>query len=340
MADREAWLGLSVEEALQPELPICDPHHHLWEYPDSRYLAEEFLSDIGGGHRVVSTVFVECLQKYRTGGPEHLRPVGETEFVERLAGSLPAGSPRVAAGIVGFADLALGSAVREVLEAHLGASPRFRGVRHASAWHPSERIHDAHTRPPEGLLQQRTFREGFACLGDYGLSFDAWLYHSQLDELADLARAFPDTTIVLDHMAGPAGIGPYADRREEVFEEWRASLARLAECGNVFLKVGGRAMTLAGFGWHKREAPPGSPEIAAAIGPYCRAGIDLFGPGRSMFESNFPMDRASCTYTALWNAFKLLSQGYSETERAELFHGTAQRVYRLGRQAGDRPGPP
>jgi predicted TIM-barrel fold metal-dependent hydrolase len=331
--DRTAWLARTVEEAIEPDLPICDAHHHIWDYPGSRYLVDELVGDISGGHRVDKTVFVECLQFYRPDGPVEMRPVGETGFVDRVAGSFQTGAGRteVAAGIVGFADLALGAAVQPVLEAHLNASERFRGIRHATAWHESDRIHNAHTKPPQGLMGSREFRAGITCLGKLGLSFDAWLYHPQLTELMDLARALPDLTIVLDHMAGPLGIGPYAARRQEVFATWRTDLARLAQCPNVAVKLGGLTMTMSGFGWHKREAPPGSTELAEAMKPYFESCIEYFGPERCMFESNFPVDRVSCSYTVLWNAFKRLSQGYSETERSAMFHDTANRIYRLHR---------
>lgn len=331
MKDREEWLSLTTEEAIEPQLLICDPHHHIWDYPGSRYLIPEFSADIGGGHRVEKTVFVECRQFYRSDGPVDLEPVGETEFVDRLAGPVETrfGVSDVAAGIVGFADLSLGPAVQPVLESHLEASARFRGVRHASAWHESERIHNAHTNPPRGLLGSSTFRQGLACLEKLELSFDAWLYHPQLAELAELARVFPNLSIVLDHMAGPLGIGPYSGHREEVFTAWHSGLTELAQCANVAVKLGGLTMTMSGFAWHKREAPPGSEELARAMGPYYRACIELFGPGRCMFESNFPVDRASCSYTVLWNAFKRLSSGYSTAERAALFHDTASRIYRL-----------
>lgn len=329
MPDRSAWLDRTREDALEPALPICDPHHHLWEHPGSRYLLPEFLADLAGGHRVVSTVYVECAQWYRTDGPEAERPVGETEFVERIAAARAGEAPRIAAGIVGFADLTLGAAVGPVLEAHLAASGRFRGVRYASAWDPGPGIRPAHTRPPPGLLGDPAFRAGFARLAPLGLSFDAWLYHTQFGELADLARAFPETAIVLDHMGGPPGIGPYAGRREEVFADWRDALARLAPCANVSVKLGGRTLTLAGFGWHRRESPPGSGELASAMAPWYAACIELFGPERCMFESDFPVERASCSYAVLWNAFKRLTRGYAPGERAALFHGTATRVYRL-----------
>ena len=332
MSDREAWLALTAEEAIEPDLPICDPHHHLWDYPGSRYLLDEFVADIGGGHRIEKTVFVECRQFYRTDGPEEFRPLGETAFVDSVAGLARTGIgfTEVAAGIIGFADLSLGSAVQEVLDAHLEVSPRFRGVRHASAWDGSDQVHNAHTNPPPGLFADKRFREGLACLEERGLCFDAWLYHPQIPELADLARAFPGLPIVLDHMAGPLGIGPYAGRREEVFGIWNRNMAELATCENVVVKLGGLTMSMAGFGWHKREAPAGSVELAQVMGPYYRACIEHFGADRCMFESNFPVDRASCSYTVQWNAFKRLSSAYSTTERSALFHDTASRIYRLG----------
>jgi predicted TIM-barrel fold metal-dependent hydrolase len=331
MADREKWLSLTIEEAIEPELLICDPHHHIWDHPGSRYLIDEFSADIGGGHRVDKTVFVECRQFYRSDGPEAFRPVGETEFIDRIAGPVNTlyGVTDVAAGIVGFADLSLGSAVQPVIEAHLEASRRFRGVRHASAWDASDRVHNAHTNPPQYLFQDPEFRVGLACLERQGLSFDAWLFHPQIPELTDLALAFPGLTIVLNHMAGPLGIGPYAENRDKEFASWKHSMAGLARCANVYVKLGGRCLTMAGFGWHKREAPPGSAELAEAIGPYYRTCIEYFGPEHCMFESNFPVDRASCSYTVLWNAFKRLTQGYSASERAALFHDTASRVYRF-----------
>ena len=333
MTEQVPWLARTTEDAIDPALPICDPHHHLWDHPQGRYLVDEFIADIGTGHRVTSTVYVECDQMYRTEGPPALRPVGETEYVEHIVTTSEqrAGKPRIAAGIVGFADLTLGSPVQAVLEAHLQASSRFRGIRYASAWDPSDQIREVHTHPSPELLLSRDFRQGFACLGSLGLSFDAWAYYPQFPELADLARAFPDTTIVLDHMGGPLGIGPYAGRREEVLMAWRQSIAELARCANVVVKLGGRTMSMSGFGWHKRVAPPGSAELAVAMAPYFESCIEHFGAGRCMFESNFPMDRVACSYTILWNAFKRLTRGYSQAERAALFHGTATRVYRLDR---------
>lgn len=325
-----AWRALTVEAALEPDLPICDPHHHLWEYPTSRYLAEEFLGELGG-HRVTHTVFVECLQHFRSDGPEPLRPVGETEFVAQIAEevSRTPGAPSVAAGIVAFADLTLGAAVEEVLLAQLAASARVRGVRYATAWDPSDQIRPSHTHPPPDLMREAGFRAGFACLVRLGLSFDAWLYHPQFGELVELAQSFPGARIVVDHMGGPNGIGPYSGRRAEVFVDWRRQLAPLAACANVHVKLGGLTMTSAGFSWHKRSAPPGSEELATAMQPYFDTCVELFGPRRCMFESNFPVDRASCSYAVLWNAFKRASARYSPAERACLLRETAMEFYRL-----------
>ena len=211
-ADRTAWLNRTTEAALDPTLPICDPHHHLGDHPQNRYLLDELRLDLSGGHSIVSTVFVECMAMYRKAGPVEMRPIGETEFVQGIAAQSASGQygpTAVAAGIVSFADLTLGSAVEQVLEAHIAAScNRFRGIRHATSWHANPDIRNVNTRPTEGLLLDRTSREGFACLQKLNLSFDAWFYHTQLMDLADLAKAFPGTTIILDHIGGPLGIGP------------------------------------------------------------------------------------------------------------------------------------
>src|SRR4029453_17138891 len=263
--DRDQWLAQVTEEILDPTLPICDPHHHLWDYPGRRYLLDELLADTGSGHRVVATVFVECTSMYRADGPEAMRPVGETEFVNGVAAMSASGRhgpPRAAAGIVSFADLTLGDRVGAVLDAHLAASPRFRGIRHAAGWEASDQVRNSHTNPPPGLLRGERFRRGFAELAPRGLTFDAWLYHPQLPELTDLAKAFPDTTIILDHFGGPLGIGPYAERRAEVFAAWTTAIRALADCPNVVVKLGGLVMPLNGFRFHKREQPIGSIELA------------------------------------------------------------------------------
>jgi len=330
---RDAWLAQQVEPPLEPTLPIIDPHHHLWDHPQSRYLLDEILRDTNSGHLVVATVFVECLSMYRADGPEPMRPVGETEFVNGIAAQSASGqygATRVAAGIVGFADLALGAAIEPVLRAHLAAAPgRFRGIRHAAGFDASPEVRNSHTNPPADLYRSARFREGFTKLNGLGLTFDAWQYHPQLSALTELARAFPDTTIILDHFGGPLGIGPYEGKRGEIFRRWKDDIADLARCPNVVAKLGGINMPANGFNWHKHPAPPSSDDLVAATRDYYLHTIDRFGPDRCMFESNFPVDRVSCSYVVLWNAFKKIAARFTNEEKASLFHGTAQKVYRL-----------
>ena len=329
--DRDGWLAQVQEEILEPDLPICDPHHHLWDHPGSRYLLDELLADTGSGHNVVSTVFMECMAMYRADGPAALRPVGETEFVNGVAAMSASGgygNGRMCASIVGFVDLTLPDA-GAALDAHMAASPRFRGIRHASGWDASEEVRNSHTNPTRGLLADAAFRAGFAELGKRGLTFDAWMYHAQIRELTPLAQAFPDQPIVLDHFGGPLGIGPYAGRREEIFAAWKDDVAELARCPNVVAKLGGLVMPINGFGFHKRETPATSDELVAATRDYYLHMIDCFGPDRCMFESNFPVDKQSCSYQVLYNSFKKIAAGCSDAEKAALFHDTAVRVYRV-----------
>ncbi len=330
MAVDQDWLDQLDEEVIEPALPICDPHHHLWDTAQSRYLLDDVLVDTGSGHHVRSTVFVECMAEYRKEGSEVLRPVGETEFVEAIANQCVAGDTQIAAGIISYADLLLGAAVGDVLDVHSAASPtRFRGIRHACAWDASDDVSNSHTNPPQSLYLDETFREGFACLAQRELVFDAWFYHHQITELASLARAFPGVTIILDHVGGPLGIGPYAGKQAEVFDVWQIGIRELAACRNVVVKLGGLAMPINGFAWHKREQPPGSEELAEAIAPYLMFCIDEFGPQRCMFESNFPVDKQSCSYRVLWNTFKRLAADFSGDEKTALFHDTAVGVYSL-----------
>ena len=324
---------LSNEAVLEPELPIIDPHHHLWDHPGSRYMLEEIVHDTASGHRVLATVFVECMSMYRADGTAAMKPVGETEFVNGIAAQSASGrygETRVAAGIVSFADLALGGAVEEVLQAHINAAPaRFRGIRHAAGFDASPEVRNSHTNPPADLYSSTRFREGFARLKPLGLSFDAWHYHPQMQGLTELARAFPDTPIVLDHFGGPLGIGPYEGRRAEIFERWKSDIAELARCPNVVAKLGGINMPVNGFGWHRRPSPPSSDELVAATRDYYLHAIDQFGPKRCMFESNFPVDKISCSYAVLWNVFKKIAAGFNAEEKAWLFHRTAAEFYRV-----------
>ena len=330
--DREQWLAQVQEDIIEPDLPICDPHHHLWDDANNPYLLPELLADTGAGHNVVSTVFVECASMYRADGPEMMRPVGETEFVNGVAAMSASGrygKMRACAGIVSYADLTLGAQVGPVLDAHMAASQRFRGIRHAAGWDADKRVRHSHTNPCESLFLQDSFRAGFAELAKRDLSFDAWLYHPQIPELTDLARAFPETTIIFDHFGGPLGIGPYAGQADEIFAQWQRDVQALSACKNVYAKLGGIVMPINGFGWHKRDLPATSDEIVMATGRYHRAAMDMFGAERCMFESNFPVDKQSCSYAVLWNAFKKIAAHCSAEDKSRLFHDTAVAAYRL-----------
>ena len=329
---RESWLTLTVEEPIEPELPICDPHHHFWDRDGDRYLLDQLTQDLGGGHNVAQTVFIECRSMYRAQGPAETRSVGEVEFVQGLAAQSASGQygpTAVAAGIVGNANLMLGAAVQPVLEALQAASSnRFRGIRFSCAWDASTDITPPGVNAPEMLADSR-FREGFDCLQKLGLSFDALVYHTQLGELADLAAVFPNATIILNHIGRPLGIGPYAGRRDEVFADWQRGIAAVAQRENVVVKLGGFGNLISGYDWHQRPIPPTSMDVAETITPWLSYCIEQFGPDRCMFESNFPVDKASYAYTTAWNAFKQVSREYSESERAAMFQGTAVRAYRL-----------
>ncbi|MGI9410665.1 MAG: amidohydrolase family protein [Hyphomicrobiaceae bacterium] len=331
------WLQRVVEAPLEPELKICDPHHHLWDFRQGvvqpRYLLDEMLEDLASGHNVVSTVFIECGTMFKADGEEAFRPVGETEFVNgtaAMSASDQYGPTRIAKGIIGTVDVKIGDPSADVLDAQIAAAGgRFRGIRLGAFWHASDAIRNHRTDPPESMLLRDDFRTGFKHLAPRDLTFEAWCCHEQIPEVADLARAFPDTTIILDHFGGPLGIGPYAGKADEVFEDWRGKVTDLASCPNVMAKLGGLNMDVNGFGWETHESPPTSTELAEATRRYFDTTIELFGVGRCMFESNFPVDKLSCSYGVLWNSFKRLAAGYSADEKAALFHDTAARVYRL-----------
>jgi L-fuconolactonase len=329
------WLDRRREEIIEPDLPIVDPHHHLVDRPETgRYLLYDLLADTRSGHNITASVYLEWLSMYRAQGPVELRPVGEVEFangVAAMAASGTYGKTRVCAGIVGHADLTLGAPVEKVLQAMIAAGgDRFRGIRFITASHPAQAAWGSAVIRPEGLLMTPTVREGFARLAPLGLSFDAWMYHTQLGELLDLARAFPETQIVLDHVGGPLGLGPYAGRRDEVFADWSARIRELAACPNVHIKLGGLGMRMFGFTHHMGELPPSSEDLATAWRPYIETCIAAFGSERAMFESNFPVDKGSCSYHVLWNAFKRIADGCSAAEKTALFFGTANKFYRLG----------
>jgi L-fuconolactonase len=322
----QAWLNRRQEEILDPDMPIVDAHHHLWERPSNHYLLDELSADLGAGHNVVATVFIQCGYAYRPDGPAEFRPVGETERVASIAAQA---APGVCAGIVGRCDFRLGEPVDAVLEAYVAAGAgRFRGIRQSAGWDAAI-VSTTSTVAPPGLLMDPAFRAGLARLGRFGLSYECSLYHPQLPELTDLARAFPDLPILANHCGGPIRIGPYADHPAEAFAGWQTGLRELATCPNVVLKLGGQAMTIRGFSWHEAPLPPSSEDLAAAWRPTMETCIAAFGASRCMFESNFPVDKGMCSYPVVWNAFKRLAAGCSAEERAALFHGTAARFYRL-----------
>jgi L-fuconolactonase len=329
------------EEILNPTLRIVDPHHHLWDRAiealaalgGSRYLLDELLMDLDSGHDVCATVYVEAASMYRADGPSWLRPVGETEFangVAAMSASRLYGTRRACAGIVSHADLRLGEHIQDVLEAHIRAGgDRFRGIRQGAAWDADPSILGAIGRIGPGLYADRSFRSGFRRLAPLGVSFDAWLLQPQIPDLVDLVRAFPDTQIILDHVGAPLGVGVYSGRRVELFPVWKRSIQALSQCANVAVKLGGLGMPLLGLASYRSNTPATSEQLAVDWKPYVETCIEAFGPNRCMFESNFPVDRGTCSYTVLWNAFKLIAKSYSEDEKTALFSGTAQRVYRL-----------
>jgi predicted TIM-barrel fold metal-dependent hydrolase len=331
-----AWLAKRPREAaLEPDLPIVDPHHHFWEAQRrGRYFLPELLEDIGGGHNIVATVFLECQAMYRKDGPREMAPVGEVEFVNGIAAMSASGNYgkcRVAEAIIGHADLMLGARVREVLEAELAVGGgRFRGIRYGVSSDDDPAISKFVSRVVlPHLVRDPTFREGFSQLAKLGLSFESWQYYPQLPDAIDLARAFPDTTMILNHVGGVLGVGRYSGRRAEILAGWRKDIAELATCPNVNVKLGGIGMTSFGFDFHERDMPPSSEDLAAAWRQYVEPCIEAFGVNRCMFESNFPPDKQSGGYTELWNAFKRITAGASATEKAALYSGTAARVYRL-----------
>ncbi len=332
---RPDWLASRREEALEPGLPIVDPHHHLIDRPESgTYLLTDLLADIDSRHNVVATVYLEWLSMYRADGPVEMRPVGEIEFangVAAMSASGGYGKPRVCAGIVGHADLLLGAPVKKVLEAMIVAGGgRFRGIRYIASMDPDQGAWGATAVRPMGLLRDKRAHEGFAQLAPLGLSFDAWVYHPQLGDVVELARAFPQTPICLNHVGGAIGLGRYKGKRDEVFADWSQHIRELAACPNVHVKLGGLGMRMFGFDVHEGKLPPSSEQLAALWRPYIETCITAFGPNRAMFESNFPVDKGSYGYGVYWNACKRLAAGASDAEKADLFYGTASRFYRLG----------
>jgi len=327
---RSDWLASGTEAALEPQMPIIDAHHHFYDRPGWTYLLDEYLADAQSGHNISASVYMQALTHYRQSGPDELRPVGETAYVTRATASSQTGKPRVAQGIVGYADMRRGAAVREVLEAHLEAADgRFRGVRHLVTWDADPTLVNPLSAAPRGLLLDRNYRAGVAQLGPLGLSYDAWLFFPQLPELFDLAKAYPGTPVIINHCGGIVRIASYEDRRKEVFDSWSQSMRELAQLPNVYVKVGGLGMRINGFDFEKGDLPPSSEQLAQAWKPWMHTCIETFGAERCMFESNFPVDKGSYPFSNGWNAFKRLTAQASPGEREALFRGTVAKVYRL-----------
>ena len=338
-SNQQEWLDQITEEIVDQDLEIIDPHHHLWPgtprtdgvSADNRYLLEDLWNDTQSGHNVVKTVFVECGQGYYESGSEAMKPVGETKFVVEVAEEAKQDvSKAQIEGIVGHADMMLGESTREVLEAHLEEGQgRFKGIRHGASWDESDEIRNSHSNPIQSIYLNDEFQKGIEQLDALNLTLDAWNYHKQIKELTELAKCFPNLKIVQNHFGGPLGIGPYAGRREEVFSVWQESIAELAERDNVVIKIGGLAMPINGWGWHKRELPANSDEFIESHGRYYLHAIKCFGVERCMFESNFPVDKRSISYPILWNGFKKIVEDFSTEEKEYLFYKTAAEFYSL-----------
>jgi predicted TIM-barrel fold metal-dependent hydrolase len=328
---RNDWLARHKEDILEPDLPIIDPHHHLWDRASWRYLLDDLLADANSGHNVVATVFVQARAMLRVDGPDEMKPVGEVEFVNGVAAMTASGiygKVRACAGIVGNADLMLGARVEAVLAAlDRAGGGRFRGIRHITAWDDDPLVRNPGNPAVPGMMTDPKFREGLKTLARLGHTFDCWVYHPQLDDVAALADAVPDAKIVLNHCGGPVAINAY--RRDEVFPVWKRSIEALARRPNVYVKLGGLGMRIGGFGWEQRPDPPSSQTCAEGWRPYIETCIAAFGTNRGMFESNFPVDKGSYSYWVFWNACKLLAKGASAAEKADLFYNTAKNVYRL-----------
>lgn len=337
MGHNDAWLGQVTEPALEPDLPICDAHHHLWGHRDhpaaTRYLLDDYLADIDSGHNVVSTIFVDSYAMYRARGHKAMAPLGEVEFANGVAAMCASGQygkTRVAAGIIGHADMTRGARVGATLDAMAARAPnRFRGIRHSAAWDADPAMPKHRHVSAPGLLLDETFRAGIAEVAKRGLTYECYLWHPQLPELADLAGAFPELTIICNHCGGPLGAGSYQGRRDEVVVQWRKYLGDLAAHENVVVKLGGVNMVVNGHGWETGKRPPTSDQLVAAAGPFIDISIELFGTDRAMFESNYPAERVSCGYGPVWNFFKKVTKDFSTDEKTSLYHDNAVRIYQL-----------
>jgi len=328
------WLAQVKEEIIDPELKIIDPHHHLWNGDNQLagsfpYLIENLNEDTFSGHNIVGTIFMECAQGYYLDGEEKYKPVGETEFVINLIkDSEKLSKSTNIMGIIGFADLMLGHEVKDVLNTHLSKGEGlFRGIRHAAGWDKNNEIHNSHSNPIENIYHNKSFMKGAEELINLKLTFDAWHYHHQINDLSIFAKKYPELTIIHDHFGGPLGVGPYEGKKEGIFKKWKDDISLLSESKNVYAKLGGLAMPVNGWNFHKQNKPASSDQIVDMHHEYYLHTINCFGVERCMFESNFPVDRRSVSYHVIWNAFKKMVLGYSDEDKNKLFFKNAKDVY-------------
>jgi predicted TIM-barrel fold metal-dependent hydrolase len=321
VVDRK-WLGRVREPPHLPEQPIIDPHQHLWLRHPIRYTCEDYLADVGG-HTLEATVFAECFSEYLSSGPTHLRPVGEVRFAleqSSRARSVDA-SVDLCAGIIGRVDLGTPELFREALEAQVEAGQRrLRGVR------PELYSTD---EASASLLRDERWHQWADALQENDLLLEAWVSYRRLPDLVRLATRYPELGIVLNHLGGPVGAGiPGADTRE-LRAAWLERMAALSTCQNVVVKLGGLGTSVFGFRLFAEPEPPTSSALATLWEPWIEPVIQLFGPARCMFESNYPVDARVGGLDVLWNGFKILSEPYSDDERDWLCRKTAARTYRL-----------
>lgn len=323
------------EPILEPELPILDAHHHLFDLPGNRYMLDDYLADASAGHNIVASIYCETQMFARNFGPEHMRPLGEVEFANGVAAMTATGryGPcKVAHGIIGHANLSLGSIVGELLDRCLAAAPdRFRSVRHVAVEHPDERVYKfiMTFRPPKGVLETPGFPDGLKELEKRGLAFDAAVWDPSLPRLTEMVDKFPGLTFVLNHMGTAVGVGMSAEEKAAVFRSWSANLRALAKRPNVYCKIGGMGMPFWGFGFEERADVVGSAELATAWRPYLETAIEAFGTNRCILESNFPPDGRSSGFVPIWNAYKIITRNASAAEKSALYRDNAARVYRL-----------
>ena len=328
----DEWRASYTEDIVEPERPIIDTHHHLWKTESmwGVYVLKDLWADTESGHNIEKTVFIDCHSSYREEGPGRMQPIGETEYISEVAEeSARVDGKATIAGIVSHANMLLGADVEPIMQAHEQAGRGlFRGIRHAGPSDATGTLNNPGSIHPCPYSEE-SFRTGIRTIGRLGYTYDTWHFHHQNQDYCELARACPDTTMILDHFGTPLGVGAYAGKQDEIFDQWKKDMAAIAECPNVFAKLGGLAMPDNGFGWHERDRPPTSDEFVAAQGRYYLHTIECFGPERCMFESNFPVDRLSISYHVMWNGMKKIVADFSEDEKHAMFYGTAAQVYRL-----------